>query len=110
MAKKDDKILKHLNALKPNIPTTTRAKAKKSSIDEPNVIIKDSKPGFVELIFENLSAMEDIRKNLLKEVEKINLIMIDSWEKTMFISYDMQKTNFDYIMNIINKLISPFPK
>ncbi len=107
MAKKDDAIIKKLSALKPSIPTSTRAETAKVSQDDSAVVVKESSPGVIELMMENISAMEKIRRELLSETGNIQSVVIDSWRKMMFITYDIQKTNFEYITKTISSLIMP---
>ncbi len=110
MAKKDEIILKKLGELKPSVPTSTRAEPLPVPVVREDIVVRESQPGLVELVFENLRAMEEIRGTLFKEFEKMNDVFIEGWERTMAITYDIQKTNVSFVMDIIQRLIPPLPK
>ncbi len=106
MAKKKDIIMEKLGDLKPGIPTKTRAETikVKDVKKDTEIIVQESETGQIDLISENIELMEQIREALVEEIEKINLVVIDTWQKTMSISYNIFSTNFDYILNIIKKV------
>lgn len=175
MAKKD-KIMDRLNALQPNVPTKTRARASKEkpahtasedqhpdpsphetkaspapvaqvaqvaqvdreepapvktelAIAEPaiaapvtaqpviadkeeplvpapsqpiehSLVVRENLPGYLVLMVDSFSEMEKLRGAMLKEIGNIHSLVFDAWTRSLIISYDIARTNFEYIMNL----------
>ncbi len=91
------------------IPASVKEKTEKSgkalslpAIKEvKDVVIMEKEPGLASVITKNMSALEEVRNVLFQEIEKINEIVIDTWTRSMFISFDVAKMNFDYLMELV---------
>lgn len=93
MAKKKDEIFEKLSALKPAVPTVTRLK--KKTPEEPQVE-GESIPPLSDILVNNLTALERIRKEMFHDVEKIYSVVLSGVFETYTVSYKM----FKYNMNV----------
>lgn len=68
-----------------------------------SIIVKETRPGYLSLVAENITALEKVREVLIEEMGKINGIMLDAWRQSMIITYDVFKMNQEYLFKIISQ-------
>jgi len=75
---------------------------------ESEITVTDFGPGFMEIMIKNIDSMTRARDVLAGELGKVNAIIINTFQHSMLVSFDMYKINSNYILEMLNSAMSPF--
>ncbi|MBF0464460.1 MAG: hypothetical protein HQK88_09590 [Nitrospirae bacterium] len=70
-------------------------------ISTDSYVMTEVRPGYINLVAQNMNAMLKIREILLNEIGKINVVIIDTWKQSMIVSFDIFRTNAENIADIV---------
>ncbi|MBF0518170.1 MAG: hypothetical protein HQK92_00415 [Nitrospirae bacterium] len=70
-------------------------------ISTGSYVMTEVRPGYINLVAQNMNAMLKIREILLNEIGKINVVIIDTWKQSMIVSFDIFRTNAENIADIV---------
>lgn len=67
---------------------------------EHGLVVRENLPGYLVLMVDSFSEMEKLRGAMLNEIGNIHSLVFDAWTRSLIISYDIARTNYEYIMNL----------
>jgi hypothetical protein len=100
------------SAVRPHIEAASAPIPARLPLDltEPDITVKNFGPGFMEIMIKNLDAMAHARDVLVGEMGKVNAIIINTFQRSMLVSFDIYKINANYIVEMLGAAVSPFVK
>jgi hypothetical protein len=107
--KKKVDIVQKLNALNPSIPTRTRVKkSDENNNPEPKESIDSEKIQApfetLSLFYENMSAMEKLRKSVLEDTRRVQCLFFGSFTNILKILYETVHANMNFASNIFKHI------
>ena len=79
-------------------------------LPETDITVKDFGPGFMEIIIKNLDSMARARDILVGEMGKVNAVIINTFQQSMLVSFDMYKINANYVLEMLGAVMPPSGK